>query len=117
MIELISTKKKQSAKKKFDGPSRSMSTVKLGPLQTEGGGGSGWIDGAQYYDSAHQIMGWKEIRHPTFNLNVDIIQDKAYYLSSFRVVPLLLATSVPRLRVAAGRSEIRIVSQLNQVKL
>ena len=39
------------------------------------------------------------------------------FLSSFRVMPLLLATSVPSLRVAASRSEMKRVSELNQLKL
>ncbi len=79
VIELVSTKNKQ------EGVTRSLSTSALGPLQTESG-----VDGARYYDGAQRTLSLKEIRHPTFNLNIDIIQDDVEYQHSKRFKPGLL---------------------------
>ena len=87
----------------------------LGTLLTEGGGGgSGGVDGAQYFGGAHLVSGLKEIVRPTFNLNVHIIQNELEYQHPKRFKPVLLAPVHGPTKVVTfgdGVSELHPVSR------
>lgn len=67
---------------KAQGVSRSLSTSALDPVHEENDSGT-----LQFYE-AQRAMGVKEVRYPTFNLNIDIIQDNIEFQQSKRFKPL-----------------------------